>query len=164
MKVLKRIYTLLFIAIITISSVGTTVFAAETKSNEKTVVETFDFEITPQTSNSGIVPINSINSIDNTFNVYLEHRGSNRTYSGNYIRYTIRITDVNGNPVNNIMAVRLYDANNNLKCEDQFWADGNAHAVQDIPVSSSTSYYFKYLLAYGTARTLKVHMIITSYN
>ena len=104
-------------------------------------------------------------NVDDTFNVYLSHTGSSRTYSGRYIRYSIEITDTNGNAVDNILAVQFFDsATNTLRRENQFWANGSISAVQDIPVSSGQSYYFKYLLAYGTARTLRVRMTISSYN
>lgn len=161
MKIFKRIQIMILALVMCLGTFGgTTVFAAEIPEE---TVETIEFEITPD-ENSGEISLMATSNVDDTFNVYLDHTGSSRTYSGNYIRYTIKVTDTNGNPVDNILAVRLYDSSGSLKCEGQFWADGSISAVQDIPISSGTSYYFKYLLAYGTARTLRVHMTITSYN
>ena len=161
MKIFKRIQVMFLALVMCLGTVGgTTAFAAEIPEE---TVETVEFEITPG-ENTGEVGLMSTSNVNDTFNVYLEHTGSSRTYSGKYIRYTIKVTDANGNPVDNILAVRLYDSRGSFKCEGQFWADGSTSAVQDIPVSSGTSYYFKYLLAYGTARTLRVHMTITSYN
>ena len=161
MKIFKRIQILLLALVVCLGTVGgITVFAAEIPQE---TVETIEFEITPSESNRE-VSLMATSNVNDTFNVYLEHTGSSRTYSGRYIRYTIKVTDSNGNPVDNILAVRLYDSSNSIRRENQFRADGSISAVQDIPVSSGTSYYFKYLLAYGTARTLRVHMTITSYN
>lgn len=161
MKLFKRIQSIALALIMCLGAVtGTTAFAAE--APEETI-ETYDFEITPA-ENEEEISLLSTSSVNNTFNVYLEHTGSSRTYSGNYLRYSIEITDTNGNAVDNILAVRLYDSRGSLKSEGQFWADGSLNIIQNIPISSGTSYYFKYLLAYGNARTLRVHMEITSYN
>lgn len=161
MKSFKRIQVLLLALLMCFGTVGgTTAFAAEVPEE---TVETYEFEISPS-ENTGEVSLMATSNVNDTFNVYIQHTGSSRTYSGKYIRYTIKVTDTNGNPVDNILAVRLYDSSNTLKRENQFWADGSISAVQDIPVSSSSSYYFKYLLAYGTTRTLRVQMTITSYN
>lgn len=162
MKIFKRIQIMILALVMCIGTIGgTTAFAAEIPEE---TVETVEFEITPN-ENTGEVSLMSTSNVDDTFNVYLSHTGSSRTYSGRYIRYTIKITDTNGNPVDNILAVQFLDsATNTLRRENQFWADGSISAVQDIPVSSGHSYYFKYLLAYGTARTLRIRMTITSYN
>lgn len=161
MKIFKRIQIMILALVMCIGTIGgTTVFAAEIPEE---TVETIEFEITPNES-KGEISLMATSNVNDTFNVYLEHTGSSRTYSGRYIRYSIEITDTNGNPVDNILAVRLYDSRGSLKSEGQFWADGSISAVQNIPVTVGQSYYFKYLLAYGTARTLRVHMTITSYN
>ena len=161
MKIFKRIQIMFLALVMCFGTVGgTTAFAAEIP--EKTI-ETIEFEITPN-ENTGEANLMATSTVDDTFNVYLDHTGSSRTYSGKYIRYSIEITDTNGNAVDNILAVRLYDSRGSLRSEGQFWANGAINAVQDIPVSSGQSYYFRYLLAYGTARTLRVRMTITSYN
>lgn len=161
MKIFKRIQVMFLALVMCLGTVGrTTAFAAEIPEE---TVETIEFEITPNESN-GEISLMATSNVDDTFNVYLDHTGSSRTYSGKYIRYSIEITDTNGNAVDNILAVRLYDSRGSLRSEGQFWANGAINAVQDIPVSSGQSYYFRYLLAYGTARTLRVRMTITSYN
>lgn len=161
MKIFKRIQIMILALVMCLGTIGgTTAFAAEIPEE---TIETYDFEITPA-ENEEEISLMSTSSVNNTFNVYMEHTGSSRTYSGNYLRYSIEITDTNGNAVDNILAVRLYDSKGSLKSEGQFWANGSLNIIQNIPVSSGTSYYFKYLLAYGTARTLRVHMEITSYN
>ena len=164
MKIFKRIQVMFLALVMCLGSVGgTTALAAEIHNEAKETIATYDFEIlTAETG--GEIDLLAVSNVNNTFNVYNSHTGSSRNYSGNYLRYCIEITDVNGNPVDNILAVQLYDSTNTLRRENQFWADGSISAVQDIPISSGTSYYFKYLLAYGTARTLRVHMTITSYN
>lgn len=161
MKIFKRIQIMILALVMCIGTIGgTTAFAAEIPEE---TVETIEFEITPN-ENTGEANLMTTSNVDDTFNVYLDHTGSSRTYSGKYIRYSIEITDTNGNAVDNILAVRLYDSRGSLRSEGQFWANGAINAVQDIPVSSGQSYYFRYLLAYGTARTLRVRMTITSYN
>lgn len=161
MKIFKRLQVMFLALVMCLGSVGgTTAFAAEIPEE---TVETIEFEITPN-ENTGEANLMATSNVDDTFNVYLDHTGSSRTYSGKYIRYSIEITDTNGNAVDNILAVRLYDSRDSLRSEGQFWANGAINAVQDIPVSSGQSYYFRYLLAYGTARTLRVRMTITSYN
>lgn len=161
MKIFKRIQIMILALVMCIGTIGgTTAFAAEIPEE---TVETIEFEITPN-ENTGEANLMATSNVDDTFNVYLDHTGSSRTYSGKYIRYSIEITDTNGNAVDNILAVRLYDSRGSLRSEGQFWANGAINAVQDIPVSSGQSYYFRYLLAYGTARTLRVRMTITSYN
>ena len=161
MKIFKRIQIMFLALVMCFGTIGgTTAFAAEIPEE---TVETIEFEITPN-ENTGEANLMATSNVDDTFNVYLDHTGSSRTYSGKYIRYSIEITDTNGNAVDNILAVRLYDSRGSLRSEGQFWANGAINAVQDIPVSSGQSYYFRYLLAYGTARTLRVRMTITSYN
>lgn len=161
MKIFKRIQIMILALVMCLGTVGgTTAFAAEIPEE---TVETLEFEITPN-ENNGEISLMATSNVDDTFNVYLSHTGSSRTYSGRYIRYSIEITDTNGNAVDNILAVRLYDSTGSLKSEGQFWANGSLNIIQDIPVSSGRSYYFQYLLAYGTARTLRVHMEISSYN
>ena len=161
MKIFKRLQVIFLALVMCLGTVGgTTAFAAEIPEE---TVETLEFEITPN-ENNGEISLMATSNVDDTFNVYLSHTGSSRTYSGRYIRYSIEITDTNGNAVDNILAVRLYDSTGSLKSEGQFWANGSLNIIQDIPVSSGRSYYFQYLLAYGTARTLRVHMEISSYN
>lgn len=154
MKTFKCFSSLMLVAIMMICSVSTTAFAAEnnTLSESNTVME---FEITPEMmSRSGTVVAN------NTWNVTGTHTGSTRAYYGNTLRYQITVTDVNGNPVGNMISLQLYTSSNAKIYEKPLWADGN-EVRENIPISYGSSYYFKYALAYGDMRPLKVHMIIT---
>lgn len=159
MKTFKHFFTLILAILMFVYSTNTTAFAKETDTDigYPTIIE---FEITPQIvdkNNSAIMPLN----VDNTFHVTGSHTGSSRTYYGNTLRYQITVTDVNGNSANNILAIQLYDSTNYMMREYQVWADGSNYQY-DIPISYGGKYYFKYLLAYGTTRTLKVHMVITA--
>ena len=162
MNIFKRLTALLLVAIILVLSMN--VFAlAEERISETEVIGTYDFEIIADTDVNNSTVRASTSSIDDTFNVYLEHQGSTRSYSTSNLKYTITITDVNGNAANNILAVQLFNSNGTKILESQYWADGISYSLQNISISTSQSYYFKYVLAYGTARTLKVHMVITNY-
>lgn len=164
MRKFKAIHILVLALIMVLGTMSTTASAAELPETNDEAIASYDFVITPDKLESSDISILSTSFVNNTFNVTNSHTGSSRTYSGKYLRYTITITDINGNPVNNILAVRLYDSNNTLKREDQFWADGGLNIIQNIPINSGTAYHFQYLLAYGTSRTLRVHMEISSYN
>ena len=158
----NRICTIILAIVVCIAMLSTTAFAEEQPKATDEVIGTYDFEISPS-ENGGTVSLMSTSNVNDTFNVTGQHTGSSRIYSGNHIRYIITITDSNGNPADNILAVRLC-RNGSIKRENQFWANGSTSIIQDIPVESGVPYYFEYLLAYGTVRTLKVHMIIESYN
>ena len=146
---------------------NTTAFAAESSQNlemdtsgEKGTI--YEFDITPEMINedgSVVMPLSQNSTINQSFYMTTEHTGSTRTYYGNTIRFAITITDANGNAVDNIVAVRLYRSSGALMEEHQVRCDGFQNN-REVSISSGSSYYFKYLLAYGTARTLKVHMII----
>lgn len=161
MKTAKKIKGLLLATVMCISTLSTPVLAAETETTSETME--YDFEIAPDMIRDDGIAVLSTSSVDNTFNVTGSHTGSTRSYSGSKLRYSIRITDTNGNAANNILAVRFCQNGRTLR-EDQYWANGSTSVVQGIPISSGQSYYFQYLLAYGTTRTLKVHMVISSYN
>lgn len=164
LRKIKTIQTLFLALIMVLGTMSITVSAAEVPETNNEVIASYDFVITPEDNENKEVSLLSTSAVNNTFNVYNSHTGSSRTYSGRYLRYCITITDTNGNPVDNILAVRLYDSSNTLRREDQFWADGGLNIIQNIPINSGTAYYFQYLLAYGTPRTLRVHMEISSYN
>lgn len=167
MRNFRRLGALLLTALMIIGTTNTTAFAADVSQNNESNVITkpetvYEFEITPEMVNadgSGIMPMSTI---DQSFNMTTSHTGSTRTYYGNTLRYGISVTDANGNAVDNIVAIRLYRSNGSLVSEDQVWCNGIRN-VREAPISSGSAYYFKYLLAYGTTRTLKVHMYITSY-
>lgn len=159
MKTFKCFSSLMLVAIMMICSVNTTAFAAEndTFPESNTVME---FEITPEMM-SMAEPVTPSNPVNNTFNIFGEHTGSSRIYYGNNIKYLIRITDTAGNPVDNMFAVKLYNSSNVLVHEGQMWADGIYHQFSNIPISYGGTYYFKYALAYGNLRTVKIHMQIS---
>lgn len=160
MKNFKRFSSLMLVAIMMICSVSTTAFAAEnnTLSESDTVME---FEITPEMV-SRAAAVTPGNPVDNTFNVTGSHTGSRRTYYGNTLRYKITVTDTNGNPVGNILSVQLYNSSNGLINENQMWADGASYTY-NISISYGSEYYFKYALAYGDMRTLRIRMVIIAY-
>ncbi len=106
----------------------------------------------------GIMPLD----VDDTFWITNSYTGSTRTYYGNTLRYAITVTDANGNAVNSVLAVRLYNSKDSMIREYQFNADGGQYN-REISISSGSSYYFKYLLAYGSVRTLKIRMQIISF-
>lgn len=162
MTKLKKVMAFVLAMVMMTCTFSATVFAAESENQlqENMMYECY-FEITPNMEGKEVLL--STSEVDNTFTVTGEHTGKLRTYSGSRMRYVITITDSNGNRADNILAVRLYDSNDTLKSEDQFWADGSVNVIQDIPLTGNKTYYFKYLLAYGTVRPLKVHMVISTY-
>lgn len=160
MKALKRVQIVVIGILMTFCMISGTAYAAEIPNTEETIA-VYDFEITPDMSENEIVLLSDVN---NTFNIYGSHTGSSRNYYGNKLRYSITITDVNGNPANNILAVQLFASNGIQKHEGQFWADGALNIIQEIPISYGSAYYFKYIQAYGDLRTLRIHMEITAYN
>lgn len=159
MKTFKRFSTLMLVAIMLICSVNTTAFAAEnnTLPESGTVME---FEITPEMM-SMAKPVTPSDPVNNEFYVTGEHTGSSRIYYGNILKYRIRITDTNGNPVDNMFSIKLYDSSNTLIREDQMWANNGAYHEYEFPISYGQIYYFKYALAYGNLRTVKIHMYIS---
>lgn len=140
MKLFKRTITLA-LAILMVLAVSISAFAAEAAD-----------------VNNAPVAFAS-NTIDQSFIMTTSHTGSTRQYYSNSITYTAKITDVNGNPAGNIVAIKLYHANGQFVNEQQIWADGANHQFT-IPITYGNSYYFQYVLAYGTSTSLKVHMII----
>lgn len=141
MKLFKQISSLI-LALAMSFAVSTTAFAADT------------------TDIKNNTEISALNTIDQTFYMISEHTGATRQYNASSISYTAVITDANGNPVNNIISIKLYQSNGQLIHEDQMWANGNPFSAS-IPITYGNSYYFKYALAYGTPTSLKVHMRIT---
>lgn len=165
MSFFKRIQLIIISFVMLFCSINTTVFATELTPKNLTEKEiaTLDFEVNSNSQTNAIIS-SLATDVNNTFNVYGQHTGSARQYYGSKIKYTITITDTNGNSVENILAVQFFNSNNYKIDESQFWANGSTNTILNIPISSGETYYFKYVLAYGTLRTLKVHMVITSYS
>ena len=160
MKTFKHFSTLMLAVIMLICSVGTTAFAAENNAVPESATS-LEFEITPEMM-SMAKPVTPSEPVDDTFYMTGAHTGSTRQYIGNTLRYQITVTDANGNPAGNILSVQLYDSFNSLINEQQLWANG-AELRYDIPISYGSNYHFKYALAYGDMRTLRIRMVITTY-
>lgn len=160
MKVLKKIQALILVAIIAIMSFGTTAFAAEV-SPKNSVTERFSCtEEIPDDVNS-IQPRILTTIVDQSFTMSSVHTGSTRTYNYNNLGAICTFTDMNGNiPADGtILAIRLYDSNNNLVKEWQ--GNGGNVICNTVGINYGGRYYFKYLVAYGT-QNLKLHMLIVS--
>lgn len=163
MNKLTRIKSLFLAVVMIVCVSGTTVFASESSiettssPQQETICE---FDITPEMVNEDGSVIIPRSTIDQSFNMTTSHTGSTRTYYGNAIRFGVIITDTNGNAVDNIVAIRLYHSSGRLISEDQVWCNG-VQNNREVAISYGSSYYFQYLLAYGTTRTLRVRMIIT---
>ncbi len=179
MKNLKRIQAFFFAMVMAIFSTGTTAFAAE-PNNETTIIDsniiditynddgsvetTYEFEITPdKVDENGIALLSA--DVDQTFTMTAPYRGSSRSYRGNKLNISVSATDANGNAVNTILAVQLHEHySEDLLCEVQCSANGQPSHLYDFNITSGKLYYFQYLIAYGTQKTLRVHMVVTSHN
>lgn len=160
MKALKQFQSLILSLVMLFCGSSITAYATETPQDFERVVSTYDFDIVSYNGSDNVVPLADVSD---TFYVYNgTHTGSTRSYYGSKLKYTVTITDSSGNPVDNILAVQIYSGNLKIH-EGQFWADGASNTIYDISISSGGSYYFKYIIAYGNTRTLKVRMSITAY-
>lgn len=180
MTIFRKVSMLIMVAIIAITSISSTSFAA-TKSNiefdqypdyelidvtydeEGRRTETYEFDLAENaiTEDNGILLL----SVNQTFTFTGTHRGADRTYSGNYLQYTIKITDSNGNSVDNTVLVELYDYNHtNPLSSTSVSANGSSTVVSGISITSGRTYYFYYTTTSGTSRALKVQMSITDYS
>ena len=156
MKHLKKMGTLLLVAIIAIMSIGTTAFAAEKTVVNNSNVTVLEKSITPY-ANATIVSPGT--KIQQSFNMTDYHRGATRKYNVNEISYLASISSQTGTPVDNIIAIRLCDEQNNIVNEFQMWANGNPQAV-NLNVINGEKYHFEYVLAYGNPTLLTVSMTI----
>ena len=121
-------------------------------------------EVTPEMLANGDVAIAST-SLDQTFNMTTSHRGADRSYPDNYLSYSITVTDVNGNAVDNTISVQLFDYNHSYPLKDtRVDADGSTTTIPRVSITANRVYYFRYVLTYGTIRTLRVRMQIYSYS
>lgn len=148
MKKFERYLFMILASIIAINSTfSTNALAIE---NDSLINEVTYLDIT-QTSDT----------IDNTFTMGYNHRGGDRAYTTNKLYVRITITDEYGNPVDNDVTVTFNDYNGNII----FWnlpADGGLH-TRTFSIIPNRVYYFEYTRS-GTARNLKLHVIITPYN
>lgn len=167
MKLIKKVIAiaLALTVILSMGSMPMLTYAADVTDdcNQVEVIENdgeviYDEEITIDST------LASISSLDQTFTMTTYHRGADRKYTGNRLQYSITVTDANGNAVNNAISVRLYDYNHSYALADtQVDADGSRTTLT-VSITPNRTYYFKYVLTYGTTRTLKVRMQIKSYN
>lgn len=158
MKLNKRIktLTLILVSILTISNITTFVQAEEIDDGEILYESVVTID--------GEAAIASISNLDQTFTMTSSHRGGDRKYSGNRLQYSVTVTDVNGNSVNNAISVRLYDYNNSSPITDTQVAADGVRRTWKVSITPNRTYYFKYVRTSGANRTLKVHMQIKSYN
>lgn len=179
MKVFKKM-TIMFMAFLMLYSLTANAMAAEVGETMPTyeVVElvgtecdadgnemaVYEFEVTPETiadGDYGIMPL----SLDQSFTMGYTHRGGDRTYSGNKLRFSATVTDQNGNAVDNWVSVQLYDYNHTGALTGiSVYANGGTTTSSEISITPGRVYYFKYTRTSGASRTLKVHMRITDYN
>ena len=135
----------------------------QTGENGETIT-TYEMEVTPEMLANGDVAIAST-SLDQSFNMTTSHRGADRSYPDNYLSYSITVTDVNGNAVDNTIAVQMYDYNHTYPLKDtRVYADGSTTTVSHVAITANRVYYFRYVLTAGITRTLRVRMQIYSYS
>lgn len=179
MKTLTRIYAMIMAMVLALFSTGTVAFAAEpqnetniiesevvdiTYNNDGSVETTYEFEITPDKVNENGIALLSAD-VDQIFTITAPYRGSSRSYSGNKLNISVSATDANGNAVNTILATQLCDHNSGeVLREIQCSANGQPVHLYNFNITSGKLYYFKYLVAYGSQKTLKIHMVVTSHN
>lgn len=154
---MKKMFSLILAVIMAMSCMCMTSFAAEETTDEPIL---YSYEVTSDMLEEGVaVPF----AIDQTFTMTTTHRGADRTYSGNTLRYAVTITDANGNAVDNQVRVDLHDYNSSVALQScGIDADGYTH-VFDVSITSGRVYYFKYTKIAGTTRTLRVNMYIYAY-
>lgn len=179
MKLLKVLSSSLLATTLAFCSIIMPAYAAEENENvsllekaefigteytdDGTKITTYEAEINPEDFNnpSGIVAL----SLDQSFTMTSSHRGGDRTYSGNYLQYSVTVTDTNGNAVDNTVSVKLYDYNHSYALSNtSVKADGSTTTVRNVSITPGRVYYFKYARTSGASRTLKVRMRITDYN
>lgn len=93
------------------------------------------------------------------------YRGVDRKHSGDYLTYTVIITDSNGNPVDKQVSVQLWDYNHSSALYTNVVnANGEVVTIYSIPIVSNRMYYFKYYLVNGSSSNLKIRMIINDWS
>lgn len=180
MSILKKIATMFLTVLMIVSSMTVNTMAAEQGEDvpdfdatelvsveynaDGTRTEVYEFDVMQvSTANGdyGIMPL----SVDQTFNMGSSHRGGDRTYAGNKLQFSVKITDANGNAVDNFVSVQLHDYNHSYALvNSSVKADGRMKTESDISITPGRTYYFYYQVLSGASRTLKVRMIIRDYN
>lgn len=127
MKIFKRILTLLLVAIMAISTFGTTTaFAAEQPTYDTNAIRLF--EIRKDSKNiTATSPAN----------------GGTFSSSSNEIRFELRYSKAN-----TIVAVRLHDQATGQTIQE--WQTSSGSLDMYVNVTPGHSYYFEYLVAYGS--------------
>lgn len=178
MKTLTRIYVMIMAMVLALFSTGTIAFAAEpinetdivesklvdiTYNDDGSVETTYEYEITPdKVSEEGIALLSA--DVDQTFTMTSSHRGASRSYGGNKLNISMSATDSRGSAVNTVLAAQLREHyTEDFVTELQCSANGQPVHLYDINITSGKLYYIQYLIAYGTQKTVKVHMVITSH-
>lgn len=159
-------------AVLAVSGFTMTAAATEAPVVEATVAEntaaentqTITFQITSEGDEGVIaVPMSSTIEVDQTFTMTTSHRGADRTYYGNRMRYVVTITDADGNSVDNAVAVELWDYNHGTPIQSSNVSANGSSYGYTVPITNGRVYYFKYTKISGTTRTLRVRMTINSY-
>lgn len=157
MKLFKRMQALALAAIMATMTFETIpAFAAEISESEDAI-------IIANSNESGIMPCATATLVDQTFNMSVVHTGSTRRYNYNSIWFDCVFTNQDGSALTDgtILAIRLYDATTGQKVTE--WQDSSGRCyVNAFSIDSTHSYYFQYVVAYGTPN-LRIHMKIQTY-
>ncbi len=181
MKFLKNISMVLMAMVMAVCSIPTVAMAAEVGdvmpnpaetaelvgveyNEDGSRTEVYEFNVTQTTAANGdygIMPL----SLDQSFTMGASHRGGDRSYSGSKLRFSVTVTDQNGNAVDNWVAVELHDYNHaSAITGTSVYANGGTTTISEISITPGRLYYFTYARTSGASRTLKVRMRITDYN
>lgn len=156
---MKKILSLVLAVLMAVSCLSMTVLAAEVPEENAL---SYEFEITSEMPDEGYIAVPRA-VVDQTFTMTTSHRGADRTYSGSNLEYVVRITDANGNAVNNVVAVALHDYNHTAAIHTNEIQANGGYSYYTLPIVANRVYYFKYTKISGTTRTLRVNMQINSY-
>lgn len=127
------------------------------------IVATYETIITPDMMSSNIVI--PCADVDQSFTMSDSHRGGDRRYSGEYLRYSVTITDAYGNAVNDVISIKLWDYNHSTALLDnRVVANGITVTRLGIDIVPQRMYYFTYQKVSGNTSSFRVTMQITSYN
>lgn len=135
--------------------------AVETDSGYEVYEEEFILEPGESISETDLnSAVSTLATIDQTFTMTSYHRGADRTYSSSNLRFSITITDTNGNATSDKVSVTLRDYNGYASG----WvvtANGSIFSKSGISIVAGRVYYFTY--SNSGSSTLRVNMVIISY-